>query len=49
MLRFEAAELKNPPASEVDLPKSEELRTLFGAAMFTLLSRLCAITEKLSE
>lgn len=49
MLRFEAAELKNPPASEVDLPKSEELKTPFGAAMLTLFKTLCDMTAKFSE
>ena len=49
MLRFEAGEEKNPPASELDCPKSGDSSTETGDARFTLFSTFRDIAAKVSE
>jgi hypothetical protein len=49
MLRLDAADPKNPPESEFDLPNKGDSRTDTGWARFTLLRTFCAMAVKLSE
>ena len=49
MLRFDADEPKNPPASAFDFPKSGDSSTPTGCARFTLLSTFLAMAVKFSE
>jgi hypothetical protein len=49
MLRLEAADEKKPPASEVDVPNMDELRTPTGADKFTLLKMFLPMAAKLIE
>ena len=49
MLRFEAGEEKNPPASAFDVPKVGDESTPVGGARFTLLKTFRAMAAKVSE
>lgn len=49
MLRFEAGEEKNPPASALDLSKSGDSSTPTGCARLTLLKTFRVMAAKVSE